>query len=60
MLPDDTDQPHVAEVLITGLKTIIKELNVQNKFGLHLIYGHVKMAKGMVMIGKPMNNLHGL
>ncbi|KAJ0119980.1 uncharacterized protein J7T55_000830 [Diaporthe amygdali] len=60
MLQDDTDQPHVAEVFITGLKTIIKELNVQNKFGLHLIYGHVKLAKGMVMIGKPMNNLHGL
>ncbi|KAI3396138.1 hypothetical protein diail_469 [Diaporthe ilicicola] len=60
MLPDDADQPHVAEVFITGLKTIIKEFNVQNKFGLHLVHGHVKMAKGMVMIGKPMNNLPGL
>jgi hypothetical protein len=50
----------VAEVFITGLKTLIKEFNVQKKFGFHLVHGHVKMAKGMVMVGKPMNNLPGL
>ncbi|KAK2615999.1 hypothetical protein N8I77_002719 [Diaporthe amygdali] len=45
----------------TWLKTIIKEFNVQNKFGLHLVHRHVKMAKGMVMIGKPLDlgALHG-
>jgi hypothetical protein len=50
----------VAEAFISGLKTLIKEFNVQNKFGLHLVHGHVKMAKGMAMVGKPMNNLPGL
>jgi hypothetical protein len=50
----------VAEVVITRLKTLIKEFNVQKKFGFHLVHGHVKMAKGMVMVGKPMRHLPGL
>ncbi|KAK7177950.1 hypothetical protein PSPO01_15999 [Paraphaeosphaeria sporulosa] len=59
-LPDDKDQPQVAEVSIIALKTLLKQYNVQNKFGLHLIHGHMEMAKGMVMVGKPMHNLPGL
>ena len=59
-LPDDADQPQVADVFITGLKGLIKEFGVQNKFGFHLIHGHVKMTKGMVMMGKPMSCLPGL
>lgn len=59
-LPDDADQPHVAEAFITGLKNLIKEYNVQNKFGFHLVHGHVKMAKDRVMFGRPMNSLPGL
>lgn len=59
-LPDDADQPDVAEEFISGLKALIKEFKVQNKFGLHLVHGHVKMAKDMVMFGKPMINLPGL
>lgn len=50
----------MAEAFITGFKNLIKEFSVQNKFGLHLVHGHVKMAKDMVMIGRPMNSLPGL
>ncbi|KAI0467046.1 hypothetical protein F4859DRAFT_526133 [Xylaria cf. heliscus] len=57
---DDMHQPQVAEVPIIGLTTLIKEFNLQNKFSLHLVHGHMKMAKGMAMVGKPMNNLPGL
>ncbi|KAF2463951.1 uncharacterized protein BDR25DRAFT_319554 [Lindgomyces ingoldianus] len=44
-LPDDADQPQVAEVFISGLKALIKEFNVQNKFGLHLVHGHTRPMK---------------
>ena len=47
-------------MFISGLKALIKEFNVQNKFGLHLVHGHVKMAKDMVIFGTSMNNLPGL
>lgn len=50
----------MAEVLITELKSIIKKFQVQNKFGLHLVHGHVKMGKGMVMVGRSMSKLPGL
>lgn len=56
---NDTDQPQVADELIGELKALIKGFNVQSKFGLHLIHGHLKMDKGMVMMGKPMANLPG-
>ncbi|KAK0628547.1 hypothetical protein B0T17DRAFT_489543, partial [Bombardia bombarda] len=59
-LPDDADQPDVAEAFIMGLRSLIKEFGVQNKFSLHLAHGHVKMARGMVMAGMPMDNLPGL
>jgi len=59
-LPDDAEQPQVAEVFISGLKALIKEFEVESKFGLHLIHGHVKVPRGMAMVGKPMNDLPGL
>ncbi|TLD03369.1 uncharacterized protein PgNI_12243 [Pyricularia grisea] len=58
-LPDDADQPQVDDVFIAGLRALVKKFNVHNKFGFHLVHGHVKMAAGNVMFGRPMNKLPG-
>jgi hypothetical protein len=54
-LPDDAGQPHVADAFIAGLKDLIKEYSVQDKFGLHLVHGHVKMAKTYEQSPRPLD-----
>ncbi|KAJ9155562.1 hypothetical protein NKR23_g2130 [Pleurostoma richardsiae] len=56
-LPDDRDQPHVADVVLADLKGLLEEYNVQEKFGYHLVHGHLQVAPGRVMLGQPMTKL---
>ncbi|KAF9730274.1 hypothetical protein PMIN04_012889 [Paraphaeosphaeria minitans] len=58
-LPDDADQPHVAEEHLKNLAGIFLRYNVQTKFGLHLIHGHFKLERDMVMLGKSVQEPSG-
>jgi len=58
-LPDDKDQPEVAKEVLDQLKVLLLKHNVQEKFGYHLIHGHLKVVEGRVMFGKPMETLPG-
>ncbi|KAI9764295.1 MAG: hypothetical protein M1840_008586 [Geoglossum simile] len=50
-LPDDGDQPPVQQCHLQKLANIFMRYNVQSKFGLHLIHGHLKIKEGTVMLG---------
>lgn len=56
-LPDDCDQPDVADAVLADLKSLLEKYNVQDKFGYHLVHGHLKVASGQVMLGQSMTNL---
>lgn len=59
LLPDDSDQPPVSEKHLASLSAIIQAFQVENKFGIHLVHGHLRVEDGNVMFGKAMSNVAG-
>jgi len=58
-LPEDGTQPEVTESTLKELEALLLAYNVQEKFGYHLIHGHLTVEEGKVMYGKPMTRLQG-
>ncbi|KAI0526428.1 hypothetical protein F5B22DRAFT_585712 [Xylaria bambusicola] len=59
LLPDDRDQPHVQEVHLQQLAVILKHYGVQNKFGIHLIHGHLQLESDKIMLGTALTSVRG-
>ncbi|POR32585.1 Uncharacterized protein TPAR_07209 [Tolypocladium paradoxum] len=51
-LPDDENQPDPSEHHLQELARLFMRYDVQNKFGLHLIHGHLSIPDGTVMFGR--------
>ena len=43
--------------MLADLKGLLQKYNVQEKFGYHLVHGHLQLAPGRVMLGQPMAKL---
>lgn len=55
-LPDDKDQPPVADDHITNLAALFVRNNAHKIFGIHLIHGHFKIPDSTVMVGTSFEN----
>lgn len=55
-LPDDGDQRQVSEAHLQDILRLILANGVEDKFGVHLIHGHLQLGKGEVMFGKPLTS----
>ena len=55
-LPDDGDQCQVSRVHLQEILQLILANGVKDKFGVHLIHGHLQVGKGEVMFGKALTN----
>ena len=58
-LPDDRDQPEISSAHLKEIKDIIVHYRVQEKFGIHLVHGHLQVGQGKIMHGKAMTSLRG-
>lgn len=58
-LRDDAEQPQVPQYHLDNLARIFTRHNAQSKFGLHLIHGHFKVQRDMVMLGTNFANPSG-
>jgi hypothetical protein len=58
-LPDDDDQPEVQEVHLNELANLLRRYNVQDKFGIHLVHGHLQLEEGKVMLGASLTAVSG-
>lgn len=56
VLPDDGDQRQVPEVHLQEIFNLILANGVKDKFGVHLIHGHLQIGKGEVMFGKTLSS----
>jgi len=56
-LPDDKDQPEISPAHLKEITEIIMSHNVQGKFGIHLVHGHLQVGQGKIMHGTAMTNL---
>ncbi|KAJ2897097.1 hypothetical protein MKZ38_004976 [Zalerion maritima] len=59
LLPDDKDQPEISPVHLEEIKKIIVSHDVQEKFGIHVVHGHLLVDQGKVMHGTAMTRLRG-
>lgn len=59
LLPDDKDQPEISPVHLEEITKIIVSHGVQEKFGIHLVHGHLQVDQGKVMHGTAMTSLRG-
>lgn len=51
LLPDDKDQPEISTAHLDEIMEIIVSHDVQEKFGIHLVHGHLHVDHGKVMYG---------
>ncbi|KAI5859599.1 hypothetical protein GGS23DRAFT_616002 [Durotheca rogersii] len=49
--------PNVADTVLADLKGLLEKYIVQEKFGYHLVHGHLQVTLGRVMLGQPMTKL---
>ncbi|KAI0407513.1 hypothetical protein F4802DRAFT_26290 [Xylaria palmicola] len=59
LLHDDKDQPEIPPAHLKEITAIIVSHNVQEKFGIHLVHGHLQVDQGKVMHGTAMSSLRG-
>ncbi|KAF2970068.1 hypothetical protein GQX73_g3520 [Xylaria multiplex] len=59
LLPDDADQRQVQEVHTQQLAAILERFNVQDKFGIHLIHGHLQLEADSIMLGTALTSVRG-
>ncbi|EQK99220.1 hypothetical protein G6O67_007855 [Ophiocordyceps sinensis] len=59
LLPDDKDQPEISAAHLKEIMEMIVSHNVQEKFGIHLVHGHLHVDQGQVMHGTAMTRLRG-
>ncbi|KAM0513231.1 hypothetical protein ACHAPE_008079 [Trichoderma viride] len=59
LLPDDGDQPDVQQVHLQELASLLERFHVQNKFGIHLIHGHLQLDVDSVMFGTNLKSIRG-
>ncbi|KAK7414964.1 hypothetical protein QQZ08_012466 [Neonectria magnoliae] len=59
LLPDDKDQPEISPAHLKEITEIIVSHHVQEKFGIHLVHGHLQVDQGKVMYGTAMTSLRG-
>lgn len=55
-LPHDGDQRQVSKAHLQEILQLILTNGVKDKFGVHLIHGHLQTGKGEVMFGKALTN----
>ncbi|KAJ4307612.1 hypothetical protein N0V84_012607 [Fusarium piperis] len=59
LLPDDKDQPEISPAHLEEITEIIVSHHVREKFGIHLVHGHLQVDQGKVMHGTAMTSLRG-
>jgi len=59
LLPDDKDQPEISPARLKEITEIIVRYHVQEKFGIHLVHGHLQVDQGKIMHGMSMTSLRG-
>lgn len=43
--------------MLEDLKALVEKYNVQDKFGFHLVHGHLQVDSGHIMLGHVMSKL---
>lgn len=54
-LPDDGNQPQISEIHLQAILNLILACGVKDKFGVHLIHGHLQLQEGKIMLGKTLS-----